>query len=225
MHTYHITLKSNNAKTGPIPVTTTSGDTCPTTCGQYQNCYAKQGPLALHWNKVSEGSRGMTLEQFCDAIESLPEGTLWRHNQAGDLPGYDGDIDRRALADIVIANLKKRGFTYTHKPMTQENAGIVKNANALGFTVNLSADTVAQADEYASLGVAPVVLTVPEDTRANFTTPGGNKVVICPAETKGVTCAECKLCAWSGRKAIIAFPAHGSKKKAVTADKVFNIIA
>lgn len=224
MHTYHITIKSSNTKTGPIPVTTTSGDTCFTGCGQYENCYAKSGPLALHWGKVSDGSRGMNLAQFCAAIEELPEGTLWRHNQAGDLPGTDGNIDRRALADIVIANLNKRGFTYTHKPMTQENAGIVKNANALGFTINLSADTVAQADEYAAMGVAPVVLTVPEDTRQNFTTPGGNKVVICPAETRGVNCAECKLCAWAGRKAIIAFPAHGSKKKAVTADKVFNIL-
>jgi len=166
----------------------------------------------------------MTLAQFCAAIEELPEGTLWRHNQAGDLPGTDGNIDRRALADIVIANLNKRGFTYTHKPMNKSNAQAVKCANKLGFTVNLSADTVAQADEYAAMGIAPVVLTVPEDTRANFTTPAGNKVVICPAETKGVTCADCKLCAWSGRKAIIAFPAHGSKKKAVTADKVFNIL-
>lgn len=225
MTTYHITLKSANGKTGPIPVTTTSGETCFIGCGQYQNCYAKSGPLALHWGAVSRGERGMTLAQFCAAIKSLPEGTLWRHNQAGDLPGIDGEIDRRALADIVVANRGRRGFTYTHKPMTESNAQAVKCANNLGFTVNLSADNVAQADQYAAMGIAPVVLTVPEDTRQNFTTPGGNKVVICPAETRGVTCADCKLCAWSERKAIIAFPAHGSKKKAVTAEKVFNVLA
>ena len=225
MTTYHLTPVSANKKTGPIPVSTTSSNTCPATCGQYSACYAKSGPLALHWSAVSKGQRGMTLAQFCAAIEELPEGTLWRHNQAGDLPGTDGEIDRRALADIIFANRGRRGFTYTHKPMTERNAQAVKCANNLGFTVSLSADTVAQADEYAAMGIAPVVLTVPEDTRQNFTTPGGNKVVICPAETHGVNCAQCKLCAWSERKAIIAFPAHGSKKKAVTADKVFNIIA
>lgn len=224
MTTYHLTLVSANKKTGPIPVSTTSNNTCPTGCGQYSACYAKSGPLALHWSAVSKGQRGMTLEQFCAAIEELPEGTLWRHNQAGDLPGYDGDIDRRALADIIFANRGRRGFTYTHKPMNKSNAQVVKCANKLGFTVNLSADTVAQADEYAAMGIAPVVLTVPEDTRQNFTTPAGNKVVICPAETRGVTCADCKLCAWSERKAIIAFPAHGSRKGHITADKVFHVL-
>ena len=224
MTTYHLTPVSANKKTGPIPVSTTSSNTCPTSCGQYSACYAKSGPLALHWSAVSKGQRGMTLAQFCAAIESLPEGTLWRHNQAGDLPGYDGEINRYDMLEIVMANSGRRGFTYTHKPMTERNASIVKRANKCGFTVNLSADTVAQADEYAAMGIAPVVLTVPEDTRQNFTTPAGNKVVICPAETRGVTCADCKLCAWSERKAIIAFPAHGSRKNHVTADKVFNIL-
>jgi hypothetical protein len=178
----------------------------------------------MHWSAVSKGQRGMTLAQFCAAIESLPEGTLWRHNQAGDLPGHDGDINRYDMLEIVMANSGRRGFTYTHKPMTKNNASIVKRANKLGFTVNLSADTVAQADEYAAMGIAPVVLTVPENTRHNFTTPAGNKVVICPAETHGVTCADCKLCAWSERKAIIAFPAHGSRKNHITASKVFNVL-
>jgi hypothetical protein len=178
----------------------------------------------MHWSAVNAGKRGMTLEQFCAAIESMPEGQLWRHNQAGDLPGEGESIDRYSLADIILANRKRRGFTYTHKPMTKTNQAIIGRANRLGFAVNLSADTIAQADEYAALGIAPVVVTVPENTRANFTTPGGNRVVICPAETHGVNCAQCKLCAWSERKAIIAFPAHGSKKSAVTAEKVFQVI-
>ena len=55
----HITARSGNAKTGPIPVTTTERASCPTTCPFYdKGCYAKSGPLALHWRKVSDGERG-----------------------------------------------------------------------------------------------------------------------------------------------------------------------
>lgn len=32
MTNYRFTLKSANSKTGPIPVTTTSSDTCPNSC-------------------------------------------------------------------------------------------------------------------------------------------------------------------------------------------------
>ena len=55
----HITPRSGNAKTGPIPVTTTERASCPSTCPFYdKGCYAKSGPLALHWRKVSDGERG-----------------------------------------------------------------------------------------------------------------------------------------------------------------------
>ncbi len=80
-------------------------------------CYAKSGPLALHWSKVSDGSRGTDWRTFCESIASLPEGQLWRHNQAGDLPGMNLEIDRIMLADLVDANKGRNGFTYTHKPV------------------------------------------------------------------------------------------------------------
>lgn len=49
-HTYHFTRVSGNAKCGPIPVTTTSADSCPPTCSFKGNgCYAESGPLAMHW--------------------------------------------------------------------------------------------------------------------------------------------------------------------------------
>lgn len=217
MTKFHITLKSKNAKTGNIPVSTTSGDTCPTTCGQYQNCYAKFGPLALHWRKLSDGDKGITLSEFVAIIAALPDGQLWRHNQAGDLPGVDQTIERNALESIVSANRGKRGFTYTHKPLTDENIEMIRYANNNGFTVNVSCDTIADADNAVSLGVGPVCVVVPKTQTSNFTTPSGNKVVICPATNRDtVSCETCKLCAWSERKAIIAFPAHGIKAKYIT---------
>lgn len=63
-HTYHFTRASGNVKTGPIPVTTTSADSCPPTCSFKGNgCYAESGPLALHWRAVSSGKRGSNMRQ------------------------------------------------------------------------------------------------------------------------------------------------------------------
>ena len=111
----HITPRSGNAKTGPIPVTTTERASCPTTCPFYsKGCYAKSGPLALHWRKVSDGERGTDWQGLTKFVRSLPDRQLWRHNQAGDLPHINGQINGTLLGELVRANKGKRGFTYTH---------------------------------------------------------------------------------------------------------------
>lgn len=214
----HLTLKSRNAKTGPIPVSTTASASCPTACpfnnANAGGCYANGGPLAIHWRKVSEGKAGESYAKFLDKIAALPQGQLWRHNQAGDLQGLGDTIDTTALAQLVKANAGKRGFTYTHKPMTTDNANAVANANANGFTVNLSANNLRHADQLSDLGVGPVVAVVASDATENTTTPQGRKVVICPATQRdNVSCATCKLCAVAQRDFIVGFPAHGASKR------------
>ena len=90
------------------------------------------------------------------------------------------------------------------------------DANAGGFTVNLSANTLAHADELAALAIGPVavVLDATEGERADAVTPAGRKVVTCPATYRdNVTCASCKLCAVADRKVIVGFPAHGFRAK------------
>ena len=57
-------------------------------------------------------------------------------------------INPRMLAELVAANRGKRGFTYTHKPPSQECAAI-RRANRNGFTINLSADTLEEEDKLA----------------------------------------------------------------------------
>lgn len=212
----HLTRVSSNAKTGPIPVSTTERKSCPVRCPHMNaGCYADSGPLALHWNKIPY--RDMPWEDFCEAIAALPAGTLWRHNQAGDLPGDGADrIDGPALMDLVEANLGRRGFTYTHyDPTKGDNAYWIAAANAMGFTINLSADTLEQADAYAALGIGPVVVVLPSYTSAHGMTPEGRTVAVCPAtQTEGVSCATCQICA-KQRQAIIGFPAHGSRKKVI----------
>jgi hypothetical protein len=211
----HLTLKSRNAKTGPIPVSTTSAITCPKACPFNDGgCYAKGGPLAIHWKKVTNGDAGTNWLRFLHQIMALPDGQLWRHNQAGDLPG-DGDvIDSQALYDLVEANRGKRGFTYTHKPMdSEESRAGIDYANRHGFTINLSANDMDHADDLADLDIAPVVVVLPSDQAENTVTPKGRKVVVCPATVRDdVSCATCGLCGRL-RDAIVGFPAHGASKR------------
>lgn len=217
-----LTLKSRNKKTGPIPVSTTSADTCPPACPlMAAGCYAKTGPIALVWQDVNAGRFSTdSWDAFCAQIAALPRGP-WRHNQAGDLPGKGNTIDRGKLAKLVDANAKRLGWTYTHKPMNRAaNRAAVAEANAGGFTVNLSANTLAEADRLADLAIAPVVvvLDAPEGARADARTPAGRLVVTCPATYReNVTCASCLLCARPGRPTIVGFPGHGQTANAARA--------
>ena len=211
----HLTQVSSNTKTGPIPVSTTERRSCPPRCPHMDaGCYADGGPLRIHWDKVPE--RGTAWEGFCERIAQLPAGTLWRHNQAGDLPGDGTRIDGPALMRLVEANLGRRGFTYTHyDPAKGDNAYWIAAANAMGFTINLSADTLEQADAYAELGIGPVVTVLHSATERHGVTPEGRTVAVCPAvQTEGVSCATCQICA-KQRQAIIGFPALGMRKKII----------
>ena len=221
MKTVHLTLKSANAKTGPIPVSTTSALSCSDTCPFKENgCYAESGPLALHWRAVTAGDRGLTWPEFCDEISRLPDGQLWRHNQAGDLPGLGDYINPAAMQLLIDANKGRRGFTYTHKPATAENLELIRAANAAGFTVNLSANNLAHADALAETGAGPVVTVLPTNAPAKTTTPAGRPVITCPAQTRDdVSCADCQLCARADRPTIIGFLVHGTGAK--KAEKIF----
>jgi hypothetical protein len=169
----------------------------------------------------------------------LPDGQFWRHNQAGDLPGIGDAIDADALDDLVDANRHKRGFTYTHKPLTHgDNAASIEHANRNGFTINLSADTLAKADTLAAANVGPVAAVLPIEFERGHTkqgvwteeldayrkrvadvrTPEGRKVAVCPATYRDeVSCATCQLCQRVDRKVIVGFPAHGAAKRKASA--------
>lgn len=207
----HFIRESSNRKTGPIPVTYSERDTCPESCPHYRaDCYAEDYYTAMNWNKVP--ARGDNLSDLCEKIAALPEGQLWRHNVAGDLPGRGETVDAAALGEIVRANIGKRGFTYTHKK-SADAVIWARHATNWGFTVNLSADDAGEADTLAAHGL-PLVCIVPMDTPEKTTTPGGLPIVVCPAQTRDdKTCADCGLCARADRAVIVGFRAHGTRAK------------
>lgn len=215
---YTINMKGNS-KTA-IPTTTSSKSTCPNTCPlKDKGCYAKYSFLGKHWDSVTNGTAKNVMEfgELLKTIKALPEGQLWRHNQAGDLPHIDGKIVKSKAYLLAQANKGKKGFTYTHHDMdTGNNGKTIKALNGMGFTVNLSANDLDQADKYVDKAIAPVVTLIGHDADKVSYTPKGRKVVACPAEREKVTCKDCKLCSDSKRDYIIGFRAHGTAKKHVS---------
>ncbi len=224
---------SSNRKTGPIPVTSTSASSCSITCplnkdengevlttnGKLPKCYAGFGNTAIHWRKLNDatpnGKNLLDWSGLCDNVSILPKGQLWRHNEAGDMPTLDDNetIDSVALEELVKANNKKHGFTYTHHTPSNANVAAIGNANSRGFTINLSANNMQQASEYVKNYALPTVVILPIDA-PNVQTVNDVKMVACPAEKSDkVTCSNCQLCYDSKRDYVIGFRAHGTAKK------------
>ncbi len=238
MEKFLITRKSYNRITGPIMVTTSPRRTCPVACPYRKSansraagaCYAEHGSLGgFIWTKLDQLLAGASFKQgqirvytfmeLLEAIRALPAGALWRHNQAGDLPTDDGvNINEASLMQVVDADRGRRGFTYTHFDVIENahNRRVVKAANDNVFTINLSANSGAHADQLKSLDITPVTVVVPQAANDNHPTPDGNPVVICPARKRqDMNCARCGICA-KPRTAIIAFPALGRRADAIS---------
>lgn len=214
---FKFTRLSTNSKTGPIPTTMSSRSTCPPTCPlKGTGCYADNFPLTLHWNKLDNA--GLSLEELAANIRKIPKHSLWRHNVAGDLVPDIFDptlICKDSLQTLVKANTGRRGFTYTHYPLTAPNVSTLVTANRDGFTINVSTETFEDADYAVSQGL-PTVVVVEHDHPKVSKTPAGHKVVVCPAQVRDdVTCATCGLCYLTWRSFIIAFRAHGGQRKMV----------
>jgi len=226
---YHFNPVSGNAKTGPIPVTMTEQSSCPSACPlKNSGCYAELGNVRIHWNNVEKpnkkGTSALDIDALSAFIRTIPKGSLWRMNVAGDLAHNNETINGIALVQLIQANKGLRGFTYTHHEVLHNanNRVMVKHANDEGFTINLSANSLEHADKLAALNIGPVVTIVPENSPKVQFTPSGRYVIQCPATYQdGVTCANCGICQVSTRKAIIGFSVHGTSKK--KAQKVFVI--
>ena len=216
---FHLSTKSNNAKTGPIAVSTSSKSTCSPACPFLPEngggCYATSGPLNLHWLRVSSGERGDSFSVFLEKLKALPIGAAFRHNQAGDLPHNSGRISQTFIRRIVKATQHLRAFTYTHHDIKKgDNLALLRYANRNGFRVNVSCETEAAVDDAISAGL-PAVLVVPSDEkRTTWHTSGGNVTIVCPAQRSDTTtCSDCMLCHKRGAKVAIAFLAHGNGKR------------
>jgi hypothetical protein len=232
--TYLLTRRSSNRKVGKgSPVSMSTMATCPPACKLREGCYATCGRLGLIWWKLSEGKlvNDVGFTEFCGQVRDLDESvTIWRHNQAGDLPGKNNRLNKRRCLQLARANAaggrNRGGYTYTHYPVLptpgvpmatiRHNREVIKAMNDLGFAVNVSADKPGDVDAMLALGIGPVVTLLPMDCDKGFRTAEGALVIPCPAVLRHeVNCVECKICQKGERKSVVGFPAHGTSKKRV----------
>lgn len=220
METYHsLTPQSQNAKLGlGVASHMSSKNSCPNSCPlRNKECYARFSYTGIHWEKLSSG-KGLSWNQFVQKVESLPTNYKLRLNVAGDLvpTKENGEIiDQKALKKLFTV-AKSRNLTcwgYSHKKLTSGNIKILKEAAKNNVIINASCDSLKEVDEARSKGL-PAVVTVPRDFKSGTLTPKGNKVIICPQQTHGKTCAECMLCA-KDRSVTIAFLSHGTAAKSL----------
>lgn len=188
----------------------TVGETCPTRCGFHpdnetskvhgRNCYALQGNVRLHQKRATrDDSDG---EQVYRWIQSMPPGSLVRMHVSGDVYNA-GEFDAEYFARVCEAFEARpdvTGWLYTHAPLVeclQMQADAPDN-----LAVNWSCDSLEEAQAMQADGVTGLTAVLPKGaTRAKG-------VTICPEQTSGIPCADCRLCTKSDRKTIIGFIAH-----------------
>ena len=220
---FHFVKKSGNKKTGFMPVTYNSRLSCPNSCIFKNNgCYADNYHTRLNWDKVTSGERGGTFKELLNNIKALKPGTIWRACVAGDIPSNNkGEISRTYIKGITEANKGLKGYTYTHNRLDiGENISLLKTANKKGFTVNISTETEAAADNAVLNSLPAVIVVKSTETRRSWFTKNKNKILVCPAQTNGINCIDCQLCQSRPKNLIIAFLAHGNMSKLI--DKILN---
>jgi hypothetical protein len=210
--------RSQDRKLGGIPSTLTTAETCPDACALKGNgCYAEFHLLGHYWAEAADV--GLSWSDFLEWAWALPSGQLWRHNTAGDLPGSGDVLDVQALDELVRYATAggALGFTFSHKPLRRDaEREAVARANRAGFTVNLSADSIVDADRLLALGVAPVACLVAVGTRTGDRTPDGRRLVVCPAQLhEDVSCAKCGLCSHADRRGVVGFMPHGQMSASI----------
>ena len=205
--------RSTNRKLGPMPAAYVERDTCPAVCPlRGAGCYGEAGPVSIHWKQTKTPWR-----VFLGLVKAIPAGILWRYAVVGDLPGRRNSIDTTKLWQLIHANGDSRGFTYTHKPLSELYQKVIKRINEqTPFTINLSADSLKEADQKADLNIGPVTGVIPSHTTLATTTPKVRTVMVCPATyNPHVNCQNCRLCANSKRNFLVGFRAHGNKQKLI----------
>ena len=237
MTTFHLSKKTSNKKLGKIASSTSSADTCSVSCPLYHDCYAKRGPQSWHWAKVTKGERGVDVGSFCEQVESLKPGTMFRHNVSGDLPyvsHYEGEtwrlIDTEKLDKLQCAavNADLKFYTYTHLH-TDDRYGAANSDTILRFSghkfvINVSTETVESAVDRYRNGFDVVITdstvfelavnAIKENKRPLMIADSQDlnnpvKVIPCPEQyTDTAKCETCGLCAKANRKFVIAFKKH-----------------
>lgn len=230
-------MKSTNSKTGPMTVTTASQKTCENSgCSLLKSklCYAgpdkSGGPLSWFWHNVTIGKAKNihSLSDHIKKLKNLAKDSPVRLFQAGQYNHTKrGTLNRNELRQFIAATKHLKPISYVHT----SDLDTVKWANDQGFPLIHSANTIEDIDIRVPNSVV-ISHTNERNCEENFQdwrnrlrittdhikskTNSKGRVFVCPAQvTDDVTCASCMACNRMKSGDIVAFIAHGSKKRKI----------
>lgn len=214
---------SGNTKLGDAAATYVARQSCPTDCRfREAGCYAEYDNTGTHWRRASRG--GMTLtpvELARNEAAAIRQTSADRHlrlHVAGDSTTDEGT---RLIAAACMNYMFRGGrfvWTYTHAWRTVDRA-------AWGsVSVLASCETADDVRAAWGRGYAAALTVGWFASRRAYPAPEPNidiQVIPCPAQTRGRTCTDCRLCFDDSRlrerRLVIGFEVHGSgKRKALT---------
>lgn len=212
--------RSRNTKVGDCSATYVSQASCPADCAlRNAGCYAEYGHVGLVTNRVNaeEQINALVLaKREAKAIRALSgERPLRLH--------VVGDCRTDAAARTVAAACGEYTTRYGSPVWGYTHAWRDVPADAWGpVSVLASCERPEQIQAARDRGYATAIVVDRHVSDKRYTVDG-ERVIPCPQQTRGVSCAECRLCWDAGRlkrdRVSIAFEAHG-----VQASKVRNVI-
>jgi hypothetical protein len=198
---------SRNEKTGRVWLAIyRTHDTCPVSCPLYgAGCYGENRGTGGRPNLFATAERGTIVDQDYTALVAMlaraPDGAYVRANVVGDYLLDDGTPDRAYIDALNTAEGRLHVLSYTHAWRQLDPAWFTDSTRPAATRTALVA------------GWAPVIVTGDDAAYPIGETVGRKRVIVCPNVTHAVQCITCGLCARQER-AVIAFPAHGTRKRA-----------
>ena len=198
---------------------------CPLTCKLKDNgCYAQDYPLSLHVGRLDKEVTGLSALQLARAEAklindsynggSVPSGRDLRLHVSGDCRTISG----AKVINKAVGRWKSRGggdvWSYTHcwDYITKD---VWDNVSMLA-----SVDSVEEVQYARQNGYAPAIVVSEHPGEKVYTLPGSDtKWIPCPAQTRNVSCVDCRLCLNATRlydgNFGVAFAAHGVKRNSI----------
>jgi hypothetical protein len=179
-------------------------------------CYATKGRVTMHAKKgTPDASDGDTVYRM---VQGLPPGVGVRHHVSGDVYDANGVLDWAYFERLVEAHEARpdvRGWLYTHAPLV-DFLRMQERAKGTSLAVNWSCDDLDEAREHQAKGATGLTAVVARAIkvdgvvvlRLDNDSPRMKGVTLCPEQTSGIPCADCKLCWNDERKTIVGFIAH-----------------
>jgi len=211
-----LAVHSANRKLGGAAATHVAQGSCPNTCPLLgAGCYAESGPQGIHSRRLARAAAGRALRPVdyaraeASAIDALSpkSNEPLRLGVVGDARTVPAARMRAGAAERWQARGGGPTWTYTHAWRT-----VPRSAYGPAISPLASIDDPKDARVARTRGYAPALIV--GQFPATSWRKAGTVWIACPSQTRGITCAACRLC-WRADtlrdvRRGVAFQAHGS---------------